>query len=473
MEVAERSWVHVVLTGGVVAIAILLVLRLRLDHRLVHLAEEGVRRSDERLRSLVQHTSDLIAVLDARGALSYVAPSSERLFGVSPDLLTGRSVLDVVHPDDVPLVRSTFARSRDVPNATGGIELRVRDREDWRWVEVRYTNLLHDPVIRGVVLNVRDLTDRHAAQTALLEREAQYRSLFEKNQAVMLLVDPVTDDIADANPAAAEFYGYPVEQLRGMNIAHLRADAGDVLLDEMRRAQAEQRSFWLLRHRLANGLIRPVEVYSGSIAIGGESLTYEIVHDITERRLAEDALRDAEERFRTLVEQLPVVTYLYGFYRTDPSRTMPGYVGPQISKMLGVSPQEWLAGDGLWASMVHPDDLDRASQRTAARLPQRSTPSIDKRRDGNIWSATLRHPHRERRRGRRQASTRTSRAASCRRGGACERASVRAVFEVRGGIARAGPDGTISRRTTRWPSARLRLRRPHRRGPVLPRDGAR
>lgn len=380
---------RVVLLGAVGLVAVLVVLRVHLDHARLRRVEDEVHASEERLQALVRNSSDLIAVLDDRGKLSYVAPSSERLFGIAPDRLTGGSVLDVVHPDDVPLVRSTIAARIGVPNATGGLEVRVRDGEGWRWVEVRYSNLLMDPVIRGVVLNVRDLTDRHAAQTALLEREAQYRSIFEENQAVMLLVDPVTDHIADANPAAAEFYGYPLERLRGMSIADLRADPGDAILEEMRRAQQDRRPFWLLRHRVANGLVRPVEVYSGSIAIGGESLVYEIVHDITERRLTEDALRETEERYRTLVEQLPVVTYMYGFYRTDPSKTLPGYVGPQISTMLGVSPQEWLAGDGLWASMVHPDDLERVDREgTAARAAGAPIDAEYRmvRRDGDvIW----------------------------------------------------------------------------------------
>lgn len=140
---------RVVLLGAVGLVAVLVVLRVHLDHARVRRVEDEVHASEERLQALVRNSSDLIAVLDDRGKLSYVAPSSERLFGIAPDRLTGGSVLDVVHPDDVPLVRSTIAARIGVPNAAGGLEVRVRDGEGWRWVEVRYSNLLMDPVIRG------------------------------------------------------------------------------------------------------------------------------------------------------------------------------------------------------------------------------------------------------------------------------------------------------------------------------------
>jgi diguanylate cyclase (GGDEF)-like protein/PAS domain S-box-containing protein len=232
----------------------------------------------------------------------------------------------------------------------------------WRWVEVRYSNRLEDPAIQGVVLDVRDIGDRFAAETALREREAQYRSLFEDNGAAMLLVDPVTREIVDANAAASAFYGFSRDRLTTMTVGELRADDGDGAVAKVSGADEPVRPSGLLRHRLATGEIRHVEVYAGSIALGGRALEYEIVHDVTERCLAEEALRGAEARYRTLVEQLPVVTYVYRFSPDDPSRTVGVYVGPQIEQMLGVTPRDWIADPGLWARTVHPDDLARVDR---------------------------------------------------------------------------------------------------------------
>ncbi len=332
-------------------------------------AEEALRASEERHRSLVEHASDLIVVLDERAVLTYVAPSSERLFGVRPEELLGTSAIDLVHPDDAPLVRSTFAAGVGHPGVTGGLEVRVRDATgSWRWVEVHYHNRLSDPTVGGIVLSVRDITERFAVQAAFREQEAQYHSLFSGNRAVMLLLDPVSEEIVDANPAALDFYGYPLDRLVKEGTAVLRADPPDVVLEEMRLANTQERPFLRLRHRLADGEIRHVEIYTGSIAIGGRALVYEIVHDVTERQLAQDALSSAEARYRTLVEQLPVATYLFRFDPEDPSLTAAVYVGPQIEEMLGVTPKDWVKGAGLWASMVHPEDLARVdAEGVAAR----------------------------------------------------------------------------------------------------------
>ncbi|MGZ8593673.1 MAG: sensor domain-containing diguanylate cyclase, partial [Actinomycetota bacterium] len=388
-EITERHWDHMILSGGAVVIAVLVVIRLRLDARQMERGEADLRHSELRLRSLVEHSSDLIAVVDRRGVvvLEYVASSSEAL-GAAPHRLVGRSVFDVVHPDDAPMVRSVIADIVGRPGCTGGLEVRIRNLSgEWRWDEVRYSNRLDDPAVEGIVLNIRDLTDRHAAHSALLERDAQYKSFFQNNQAVMLLIDPVTDAIVDANPAAAVFYGLSPEQLAMMSILDVRADPGPELLKEMRDALEEERPFWRLRHRLAGGEIRHVEVYSGSIAIGGEALQYEIVHDVSDRRIAEEALRGAEERYRTLVEQLPVATYLYGFDPRDTSQTTPMYVSPQIEDMLAVTPEEWLADAGLWARMVHPEDLVRVDRGgAAARAAGEPVDAVYRmvRRDGRV-----------------------------------------------------------------------------------------
>jgi diguanylate cyclase (GGDEF)-like protein/PAS domain S-box-containing protein len=369
LEVLERHWNDIAAQAATLVLVALVLVRLWRSLRARDAAEEGLRLSEHRLDALIRHSSDVIAVLDERATLSFVSSSATPLFGLSPDELVGRSALELVHPDDGPIVASTFAAAAGRPGSEGGIEVRVKDaRGVWRWVEVRYSNQLGDPAVAGIVLDVRDIGSRFAAETALREREAQYRSLFEGNRAVMLLVDPATDEIVDANPAAVAFYGHAHDRLVSMSVRDLIADPGPAVLEEMRRANEEGRTYWHLRHRLADGVLRHVEVYAGPIAIGGRALEHQIVHDVTERCIAEEALRGAEARYRTLVEQLPVATYVYRFSPDDPSRTVGVYVGPQIEEMLGVTPQDWVGDPGLWARTVHPDDLARVDREgTAAR----------------------------------------------------------------------------------------------------------
>ena len=131
---------------------------------------------------------------------------------------------------------------------------------------------------------------------ALRESEARYHSLFENSHAVMLLIDPDGGTIITANPAASAFYGWPQEQLQGMRIDQINVLPPAEVAAEMQRAQAQQRNGFEFRHRLADGQVRDVEVFSGPMQVGDKSLLYSIVHDISDRKQAARQLAESEAR---------------------------------------------------------------------------------------------------------------------------------------------------------------------------------
>ncbi|MEW5961003.1 MAG: ATP-binding protein [Chloroflexota bacterium] len=127
--------------------------------------------------------------------------------------------------------------------------------------------------------------------TAELRRsEARYRSLFQNNHSVMLLIDPETGDIINANPAACAFYGYTPPEITRLKITDIYQLPRAQVFEEMRQAKHEQRHQFYVRHRLAGGEVREVEVYSDSIEFRGKLLLYSIIHDITERKRAEEEI---------------------------------------------------------------------------------------------------------------------------------------------------------------------------------------
>lgn len=128
-------------------------------------------------------------------------------------------------------------------------------------------------------------------ESALQESAERYTSLFENHHAIMLLYDPATFNIIDANPAACQFYGYGREQLTAMKITDLNGMSLEEAAEALRRARQTDRQPYFLRHRLANGEFRDVESYAGPIQVRGETYQYSIVHDVTRRKQAEEELR--------------------------------------------------------------------------------------------------------------------------------------------------------------------------------------
>jgi two-component system cell cycle sensor histidine kinase/response regulator CckA len=142
----------------------------------------------------------------------------------------------------------------------------------------------------------RQLQSSEAQRVAILqESEERFRSLFENNHAVMLILDPATGAIVDANAAACAFYGWPHATLTQMNIAQINTLPPDEIRAEIARAHTYRRNHFEFRHCLASGDIREVEVYSGPIQLRARDLLYSLVFDVTERKALEAQLQQAQK----------------------------------------------------------------------------------------------------------------------------------------------------------------------------------
>jgi PAS domain S-box-containing protein len=147
---------------------------------------------------------------------------------------------------------------------------------------------------------------RRKAEKGLRESEAYYRSLFEHNQAPMLIIDPDRLSIVDANPAAVGFYGWPREQLCGMPVAQIDTLSEDRIKAGFDEARQSRRYHAMLQHRLADGTLRDVDLYSGPIRVGGRDLLYALIYDISERIRAEEQVRQREAYLRALIQASPM-----------------------------------------------------------------------------------------------------------------------------------------------------------------------
>ncbi|MDZ7805315.1 EAL domain-containing protein [Thiohalophilus sp.] len=122
----------------------------------------------------------------------------------------------------------------------------------------------------------------------LAESEARFRNIFEKNSSVMLLVNPDTGHIVEANNSAIDYYGYTADELIGMPISDINTLPPKQIQEHIDKARNEETNYFMFQHRLASGEARDVEVYSTPIYTGSGSLLFSIINDVTDRKRAEE-----------------------------------------------------------------------------------------------------------------------------------------------------------------------------------------
>lgn len=168
-------------------------------------------------------------------------------------------------------------------------------------------------------------------QEKLNASELRYRTLFQDNTAMMLLVDPVSGTITDANRAASTFYGFSIESMRGMHITQLNSLSPGEARELLGRMLSAGHGYLAMKHRNAAGELREVEVYSARIQFGEQELLHEIVHDVTER----------EHAFTERLMLYDAMDASYNeIYIFDPETLLFSYVSRGALKNLGYTMEE-------------------------------------------------------------------------------------------------------------------------------------
>ncbi|MEI6702665.1 MAG: PAS domain S-box protein [Deltaproteobacteria bacterium] len=197
---------------------------------------------------------------------------------------------------------------------------------------------------------LKDITDRKQAEEKLRESEELFKNMFQKHSAMMLLVEPNSGDIVDANYAAAEFYGYSKDKLLTLNIAVINRLNPDLVECERRKAFHEEKSYFVFPHKLSSGEIRTVEVHSTPIVINDKPQLFSIIHDITERKQAEEALIESEFRWKFALEGAGDGVWDWNV------QTGEAFYSPRYKEMLGFAENEIGNTSEEWLKRIHPED---------------------------------------------------------------------------------------------------------------------
>jgi PAS domain S-box-containing protein len=291
----------------------------------------------------------------------YTSRQIEAILGYTTEEWTAEDhlLLKVLHPDDRERVMAAHRRSCETGEPFR-MEYRMISR-DGRvvWFLDQATVVPGQPgrpgFHHGFLLDIterKQLEEALAASTEELGRQKRYfESLLEISPVAIVTTD-LEDVVTSWNPAAERLFGYSAREAVGRKIddlvartAVLRAEAAAVTRDALHKGRVQA----ITRRTHKDGSLIDVELLASPVLLHGEPVgTYAIYHDVRE-------LKRAEERYRALVEGLPLVTYV-----DEPNeRAASIYVSPQIEALLGYTPDEWVADPELFVRRVHPDDRER------------------------------------------------------------------------------------------------------------------
>jgi len=254
--------------------------------------EEELQRSEEYFRSLTESTSDIITVLDASGSIRYVSPSVEREAGYKPEEIIGKRLVDFAHMDDIGESMESLAYALRRQGVTQYAEIRIRHKDGtWHYYEALANNLLDNPIVQGIVVHTRDVTERKQWEEALRESEEKYRLIYDFTGEAIYTYD-TGFTLIGVNKKACELIGYEEQEILGRNILELNILHPD---DYERTLQDIQK---LYQGEVVTDELRFIRK-DGSIAIGdvtgaplynkeGEVIAFtNVARDITESKRAE------------------------------------------------------------------------------------------------------------------------------------------------------------------------------------------
>ena len=196
---------------------------------------DALRYSEERFKSLVQNSSDIITIVESNGMIRYQSPSCQRILGYDPEALLGENAFDYVHPEDRASIEQAFGQEMRSPLSTIEVNFRFRHGNgQWIYLESIATNRQDDPKINGFVVNSRDITDRQEQQERLQLLE---RAISASKNAMTISDVRNQNKLVYVNPAFEEITGYTASEAIGSNYRFfLGGDREQPELDRLRDA---------------------------------------------------------------------------------------------------------------------------------------------------------------------------------------------------------------------------------------------
>ena len=309
--------------------------------------------------SIVENIPDMIFVKDAK-ELKFVHfnKAGEKLLGYKREDLIGKNDYDFF-PDK----EADFFTERD-RTVLEGKKLVVIPEEPIhtkdlgeRILHTKKIPILDEQGEPQYLLGIsEDITERKAKDEAIKSCRDSFRLLFAGNPNPMFVYDLETLGFLEVNKAMQKHYSWTRDELLKMKITDIRPkEEIPRLLEALKQERDDFQNTGLWKHKKKDGEIIDVETVSHLIEFNKRNSALVVVRDVTLEKRQEEELKAQEKKYRTLVEQIPTITYIADL-EIDAGTI---YISPQVELILGYSPEEWQKDPKLWSKLLFPEDKDR------------------------------------------------------------------------------------------------------------------
>ena len=282
-------------------------------------ALEALQESEERYRNLLEVTPVCIAV-QSEGKIVFVNQAGLKLLGAeSTEQLIGKPISEIIHPEN--LAKSARRLEKMLAGAKGLYPVEdVYRKLDGTSIDVEVMATLLTNIDKPAVhVIVNDITERKRHEQERENLLQLTQAVFNNHDAVMMLLEPISGKIMEANPAAAVFYGYSKDELLSMYIQEINMLPPEEVEKRRLLALRKKRKYNLFPHRLKNGEIKLVDVYTCPIVYKGEKRLYSIIFDATDRERYREELIKEKEYLKSLFQyaNAPIMTWSPDFKITE------------------------------------------------------------------------------------------------------------------------------------------------------------
>ncbi|MBP1931052.1 sensor domain-containing diguanylate cyclase [Ammoniphilus resinae] len=241
----------------------------------------------------------------------YANPAFIELTGYPENEIYKIDLWDFIEEESREIIQEAIKNRalNQMPKAEYQFKLYTKSK-DTRWIHLVATTILLNNEYIGFA-TCFDITEQKHLQDQLKLKDLLWTNIFNQHSAIMLLVDPEAEGtIVDANPAASQFYGYSIDQLKQMKISEINVLPISQITHSLQEAKENQKKEFRFKHRLANGEIRDVQVYSSTILGMDKKLLFSIIHDITDQVIYENELVHLNKKLKK-ISSLDGLTGIY------------------------------------------------------------------------------------------------------------------------------------------------------------------